>query len=423
MSGAEAARPGAPTRRALIAGALACAGLGPAAGTPAAQPMTLRRGVNLWPWFALTREFPAPRTDYDWPPFQPGRPVPSRDDLRRLAEAGFDFVRLPVDPGPFLAFTGAARETLIGHLTEAVDEVLSADLRLVLNLQANAATHHYTPDNLYGGGAPLLGPFRDLLAEIARRLAGRAPGRIALEPVNEPPQACGAQGWDRIQHGLLAAARKAAPDITLVATGACGSMAAGLTALDPAPLRAYAPLLLTFHFYEPYLFTHQGAPWMTEPVYRALNGVPWPGSAGTLEETLASVRARMRADGATSPAAKQAAYATTEAKLREYFAAGPDRRYLDRHLGAVKSWAEIYGIPAGDILMGEFGALRSDARYVAARRADRVRYIRDVRESAEAFGFPWAFWNLFDGMGLMDDASRALDGEVIRALGLRMPPR
>src|SRR4051794_41424579 len=121
MRGADAVKAGEPTRRALRAGALACAGIGRATAAPPARPMALRRGVNLWPWFALTREFPAPRTDYDWPPFQVGRPVPTRDDLRRLAEAGFDFVRLPVDPGPFLAFMGAAREALLGQLMEAVD--------------------------------------------------------------------------------------------------------------------------------------------------------------------------------------------------------------------------------------------------------------------------------------------------------------
>ena len=71
--------------------------------------------------------------------------------------------------------------------------------------------------------------------------------------------------------------------------------------------------------------------------------------------------------------------------------------------------------------MGEFGAVKTTWRFTAARDADRVRYIRDVRESAEAHGFAWAFWNLFDSMGLMDDTSRAMDAEVIAALGLEMP--
>ncbi len=80
-----------------------------------------------------------------------------------------------------------------------------------------------------------------------------------------------------MQVELLRTARAAAPQLTLVASGACGSMIAGLEALDPARL-GDANLIYTFHFYEPYVFSHQGAPWMTsEPMYRYLNAVPWPG--------------------------------------------------------------------------------------------------------------------------------------------------
>jgi hypothetical protein len=160
---------------------------------------------------------------------------------------------------------------------------------------------------------------------------------------------------------------------------------------------------------------------MREPVYRALNDVPWPGSAGSLEQTLAAVRRRMAADTERDAATKQAAYAQTEKVLAEYFAAAPDRRFIEHHFSFVQSWAEQHGLPASRLLLGEFGALRSDARYVAAPALDRARYIRDVRLVAEGCGFAWAFWNLFDGMGLMDDTSRALDPAIIAALGLKMP--
>jgi hypothetical protein len=94
---------------------------------------------------------------------------------------------------------------------------------------------------------------------------------------------------------------------------------------------------------------------------------------------------------------------------------------VEHYFGMVKSWAMLNHIPPEQILMGEFGALRSDSRYIASRAADRARYIRDVREVAEACRFSWAFWNLFDGMGLMDDSARTLDPDIIRALGLAMP--
>lgn len=409
-----------PTRRGVLA-----AGLVPLvrpARAASAPDLALHRGVNAWPWFSLTREYPAPRTDYGLPPFQPERPIPTKGDLARLRAVGFDFLRLPVDPGPFLALSGTPRAEVMRDLMEAVAAIRDAGLAVVVNIQSNGATHHWNPDNLYGSAeAPLYPAYRGFIAELAGRLGAMDVGRIALEPVNEPPQACGAATWTALQTELLGLARRESAGLTLVAGGACGSMVPGLVALDPAPLTRFAPLLFTFHFYEPYLFSHQGAPWMREPVYRALNGVPWPASAGSLERTLTAVRARMESDTALAAPAKAEAYAITEAKLAEYFAAQPDRHFVAHHLAALRDWAGRHAIPTHRILMGEFGALRSDSRYVAAGAADRARYVRDVREAAEAEGFAWAFWNLFDGMGLMDDTTRHFDPSIIDALGLSLP--
>jgi hypothetical protein len=257
-----------------------------------------------------------------------------------------------------------------------------------------------------------------LAATIAARLGRLDPAHVALEPVNEPPQGCVSAEWTDVQTALLTAARRAAPALTLVASGGCGSLIAGLLPLDPAPLLALGPILFTFHFYEPYLFSHQGATWMGEKFYRDLNDVPWPASAGSLAETLAAVRARMAQDNAVSPAAKQEAYAQTEQVLKVYFDAQPARPFLQKYLSAAADWCARHRIPPGQVLMGEFGALRSDAQYVSSHPADRARYIRDVREVAESYGFPWAFWCLFDGMAMMDDTTRALDPAIAAALGL-----
>ena len=403
------------SRRSIIAGAAASLACGP--GAKAAVP-ALRRGINLWPWFALTREFPAPRSDYAWPPWQMQRPVPRQADLQKLAAAGLDFVRLPVDPGPFLAFAGAQRQTLLDELFRAVANCQASGLAVVVNIQANEATHYWNSARMHATvDAERFGDYRGLVADIAAGLARFDPARTLLEPVNEPPGECAGSAWPKAQNALLAAARAAAPALPLVATGGCGSMIRGLEALDPAGIPVAGPLLYTFHFYEPYLFTHQGAPWMREPVYRALNSVPWPGAAGELETTLNAVRQRMEREGGINPVV----YAETGRVLKEYFDAQPDRRFVAGYFAKVMAWATRHNIPARQILVGEFGALRTDSRYTAAAVHDRARYIRDVREVAEGCGFAWSFWNLFDGMGLMDDATRELDPAIVEALGLVMP--
>ncbi|TPL83311.1 glycoside hydrolase family 5 protein [Mesorhizobium sp. B2-3-14] len=417
------------SRRRLLRTALSTALVPATAALSSASPALaatgewrFHRGVNAWPWFALTREFPAPRTDYDWPPFQSQRPVPTPDDLRRLRRTGLDFVRLPVDPGPFLAADAATRTKLLAMLDDAVAAVIDADLGIIVNVQANGATHYWNPDRMVSStAAPEFEAYRAVVGTLAGRLQRFPSGMVALEPVNEPPQSRSSNVWSNVQAALLTAARASSQTLPLVVTGGCGSMVSGLAALDPEPLAAFEPILFTFHFYEPYLFSHQGAPWMREPVYRALNNVPWPASAGSLERTLASVRARMAGDTETSEADKQAAYAETERVLKVYFDARPDRWFVDKYIGQARDWADSHGIAPTRVIMGEFGALRTDARYVAAPNPDRARYIADVRQSAEASGFPWAFWDLFDGMGMMDDKTRSLDPAMVDALGLRMP--
>src|SRR5436309_6008795 len=112
------------TRRHLVGALAACATLpAPAILRAAAEPpaIRLRRGMNLWPWFSLTREFPAPSAEYDWLPYQPDRAIPTRDDLSALRRSGIDFVRLPVDPGPLLVFSGERRRRLFMEVMAAVE--------------------------------------------------------------------------------------------------------------------------------------------------------------------------------------------------------------------------------------------------------------------------------------------------------------
>src|SRR5205085_11906373 len=146
---------------------------------PHPASLALRRGVNAFPWFQLTREYPAPRRDYPSPPFQPQRPAPRQRDLARLRAAGFDFLRIPVDPGPFLAAPPAERRALIDELMRAGSPCLKEDLNVVVNVQANAGTHYWTPQRMTASPeAPEFPGYLALVGDIAARL----PARAALEP-------------------------------------------------------------------------------------------------------------------------------------------------------------------------------------------------------------------------------------------------
>ena len=405
-----------PSRRAALA-LLAGAAAAPSrlAAETAGPRFRPRRGVSAWPWFSLTREHPAPRTDYAWPPFQEGRPVPSAGDLRELSAIGFDFVRIPVDPGPFAAFVGESRRELVRQVLAAVDAALAAGLGAIVDLHPNEATHHWTT-RFFATDPDGRARYRDLIEALAEPLGRRDPARVALEPMNEPPQACGAAEWAELQATMTAHARSAAPGLTLVLTGACGGMVPGLEGLTPLP---DANTLYSFHLYEPYLFSHQGAVWMTgEPIYRYLNGVPWPGDPRGKAATRAASLGRLAADPALRRHERDAIAAEIDRVLDQYFAARPGKAFLEGYLDRVRAWAESHRVPPGRILLGEFGALRSGGRYVAGAEPDRLRYLADLRKGAEARGFGWAYWNLFDGFGIYtDEAARTLDRPLLVALG------
>ena len=399
----------------LGASALACAPAAKAAGDPAVDA-GFRRGVSLWPWFALTREFPPPSRGYAWPPFERNRPLPSAEDLARLRRAGFDFVRLPVDPGPFLALTGSERSQLMMLLEAAVDAILAADLAVVVDLHPNEATHFWNGRQLLDQGpGGSFGLFTGLAVDVAAMLSDRR-ARAALELVNEPPPACTSTLWQEQQKLLLAAVRRKDAELRIVLTGACGSLPEGLVALAPPEPRD-DKLIYTFHYYRPYLFSHQGAVWMRkEAYYRYLREVPWPAAAGSRDRTMAAFRAQVDADPALSLVERAALVTTGTFKIARYFESDAGKSYVERHFAQIAAWREAHGIEAGRILLGEFGATKF------APPADRARYVADVRSSAEAQGFAWAFWNMFDAMGLVrDDDSHAFDASIVQALGLRAP--
>jgi hypothetical protein len=115
-------------------------------------------------------------------------------------------------------------------------------------------------------------------------------------------------------------------------------------------------LIGTFHSYEPFPFTHQGAEWVSGS--DAWLGTSWEGRPEDTEPVTAA-------------------------------------------MDAAEDWSDATGIP---VLLGEFGA------YDRADQESRVRYTRFAREQAEARGFAWAYWEFGAGFGIYDRAA----GDVAR---------
>jgi hypothetical protein len=84
-------------------------------------------------------------------------------------------------------------------------------------------------------------------------------------------------------------------------------------------------------------------------------------------------------------------------------------------------WARDHSVPAHRIILGEFGAMNNEQRGLATGQAERLRWLSDVREEAEARGFAWAAWVHSGSVGfslVKHNGSLEIDPGVLQALGL-----
>lgn len=412
------------TRIAVALAVLLLAWVGPAAAEP-----PFRRGIaihSLMNWGTLEAGRPG---RYTKTPFAgPDYAVPDAL-LSAVAQAGFDFVRLTVDPGPFLQLTGPPRDGLDATLVATVRRLQGFGFGVVVDLHGNTQVPAYDPVAITASeDSALFRNYAELVRRTARLLARLDRPNLAFELMNEPPYGYDPESrarWQRMTRTLHDAARAEAPNLTLILSGSHGGDREGLQALDPAPFRS-SRVLYSFHYYEPHDFTHQGVP--DEGLagrYRGhLSDMPYPSDSVPRAVVEATVRANIAADPDLSLVSRLAVQRQAQTAISAYLQSHRDRAAIARDLEAVSSWARRNGIADDRILLGEFGATRT---YDDHRAADPVSYenwIRYVRSEAEARGFGWAIWVLTGtgGMALVaTDGGTELDATSLRALGLNVP--
>jgi endoglucanase len=315
---------------------------GRAAGARESWP-ALRRGVNISRWF----RYPAHDSESHY------RGFITDADLELLVSLGVGAVRLAVDP----------RYLHPAWLDEAVARMTRRGLVVVLD-------YHDESRAIETGPAAVETVERNWVT-LARLLRKHPPEAVLLEVFNEPVFDRDPAAWFPIRRRLVSAIRTEAPLHTIVAGGPKWSSVDGLLMSEPLD---EGNILYTFHFYEPFEFTHQGAPWVGEPV-RSVAGVRYPAAVDT-------------------------------------------RQYITSKIAAAAEWAKRHGVA---VWAGEFGAYPA-----VAPPADRLLWLRDVRDTLERYGIGWAVWSYDESLGLdrqrdPDSGRITIDWPSARALGLRTP--
>ncbi|HEY8945506.1 MAG TPA: cellulase family glycosylhydrolase, partial [Polyangiaceae bacterium] len=196
----------------------------------------------------------------------------SQKHFEMAAAAGLDHVRLPV------RFTAAGRsaptppfaieESFFARVDWAIDQALARRLSIIVDL------HHF--EEIHKEPRAHEQRLYALWRQIATRYASRPP-QVAFEILNEPNGALTPEILNQFTAEALRIIRETNPTRIVFANSYFWANAERLGELV---LPASDPnVVAQFHMYQPFLFTHQGAPWV-EP-WAQTRGVIFPGPPKT----------------------------------------------------------------------------------------------------------------------------------------------
>lgn len=311
--------------------------------SPTSTPMpsvTLRRGINMGNMLEAPNEG-------EWGLFV------EEEYFDLVKEAGFDFVRLPVRWSTHAEVERpyTVDPDFLARVDEVVGWALERDLAIIVDF------HHY--EEMAWDPWSHKDRFLGIWRQVAEHYQ-EYPAAVLFELLNEPNDQLNAQLWNVYLREALAIVRETNPARDVVIGPVSWNAYDWLSTLD-VPDDEH--LIVTFHYYLPFQFTHQGAEWAGEDAQGWL-GRTWD---------------------------------ATEAEKAE----------ITANFDSVAAWAERKNVR---ILLGEFGA------YSRADMASRVRWTEFVRGEAERSGFSWAYWEFASGFGIYDPVANVWREGLLKAL-------
>ena len=279
-----------------------------------------------------------------------GQNAPFRlDNLTAIRKAGFSHVRINFFGFKFMDRGNVLDEVVLRRLDAVIEEILARKLVPILDEHDT----HVCQRDVSECGEKL----RAFWRQIAERYAGRYPG-LVFEVLNEPGGQMTSASWNSLLNECIGIIRRTNPERRVIAA---------VLNTDEIPIDDLAlpaddrNLIVTFHYYAPIRFTHQGAPW--SETFARIGPLDW---------------------GSPDDEAKAAA-----------------------DFEKVSRWSEREKRP---VYLGEFGV------YERAPSESRQRYLSFVARSADRRGWAWAYWQFDHDFAAFDSARQAWKPDILRAL-------
>lgn len=350
---------------------------------PASRLAHIRHGINASEWFAQVWD---PK-GYTKEHFESWNTAP---DFALIKSLGFDHVRLSINPQPMLDAerrqNGSAE--YFGYLDAAVKMILDAGLAVQLDMH---------PDSDFKQRLAKEDEFVERFAGFWRMFAQHYSswdaGRVFFEVLNEPEMR-DAFRWYGVEAKLAAAIREGAPNHTIIAAGAKWDDDDDMVFLEPLP---DPNVVYVFHFYEPHIFTHQGASWGAY-YWRSVKGLHYPSSPENAAQVAAAVPE-----------------AVNRLSVIRYGQEHWDAARMEAEINQADDWAKRHKVP---LICNEFGVYRA-----YSDPTDRATWIKDVRSALERHNIGWTMWDYSGSFGVVikQNGKTKVDESTVKALGLTMP--
>lgn len=273
-------------------------------------------------------------------------------DFKLLKQLGFKCIRLPVAFAHF-ENNNNLMQKVIKHVNEIFRLCRLYGFKLIICYHSGNLN-----DNNYLTETPKIAALWTTLGEMYKH---QNADNLFFELYNEPPH-MNPDVWKNAALSIVAAIRRVDKNRTLIVGASNYNSIYELSRTEPL---ADDNIIYTFHFYEPFLFTHQGAGWVGDQ--EATTGIPFPYDAANFP--------------AMNPKAKGTA---GEANYNKYNLDGNEQSVRDK-LQMIKNWALKYNVP---LLCGEYGVYNQFAGLDS-----RCRYIKAVRQTLAALNIPGILWD------------------------------
>lgn len=287
-----------------------------------------------------------------------------RPMLESIAAAGFETVRLPVAFDYFMR-EGSTQlnEAILQKLHDTYMNCRRLNLKLVI-------VYHYgklTDQNRETESDRIV----QIWKQVIQYLREFSSEKLFFELYNEPVTS--AETWTLTANTIVKALRKEDHDRIFIIGGTNYNGINELLAMGKLPVDD-GKILYTFHFYEPYVFTHQGAEWTKEKTY--MTGLPYPFRKRKMPELIG------------------AAPDSEVIKEFERFPRESNYNYLYSRIKRIKADADKLNLP---LICTETGVIN------LANAKSKSAYLRDITRLMQQFEIPTMLWDYNDKFGIFKD--------------------